>query len=169
MPNATQSVRLRAFAPERDLPLVAEWLRRPHVTRWWGNPSDSLTAVREHRVKDSALICLGSVPVGYLCWQIPTRPELEVAGLADLPRDLVDVDIFIGESTATGHGVGSEALNQLCDELRRRGVRLVGLAAAAQNRAACRAYEKAGFRHYRHFREGGGNMNYFTKALRAAA
>ena len=56
--------------PERDLSLVATWLELPHVARCWGYPADSEEAVREHRVEDSALICLDIVPVGYMCWQI---------------------------------------------------------------------------------------------------
>ena len=169
MRTTAKQVELRALVPERDLSLVTEWLRLPHVTRWWGDPAVSEAAVREHRVGDSALILFQAVPVGYLCWQTPTRQELQVAGLDDLPFDLVDIDIFIGEFAATGRGVGSGALSQLCDKLRRQGVRLVGMAAATENRAACRAYEKAGFRSYRRFREGGEDMNYFTKALHAAA
>ena len=31
---------------ERDLPLLFEWLNRPHVAEWWDGPV-SLTAVRE--------------------------------------------------------------------------------------------------------------------------
>ena len=77
--------------------------------------------------------------------------------------------LFIGQLAATGRGVGSEALNQLCHRLHRKGVALVGIAASPDNRAACRAYEKVGFRSFRPFREGGQEWNYLTKALDAAA
>jgi len=138
------------------------------VARWWGDPAESEQAVREHREEDSALICVDSAPVGYLCWQIPARQELEAVGLADLPCDLVDIDIFIGRLDAMGRGVGPEALTQLCHRLRRKGVTLVGIAASPENRAACLAYEKVGFQPFRHFHEGGREWNYLTKALIAA-
>lgn len=37
---------------EADLPMLAEWLRRPHVREWWGPPEEKraieeLRAVRE--------------------------------------------------------------------------------------------------------------------------
>ena len=169
MHTAPQRVELRAFVPERDLSLVGTWLRLPHVARWWGHPDYSEKAVREHREEDSALIYLEGVPVGYLCWQIPTRRELELVGLADLPDDLVDIDIFIGPLAATGRGIGSEALNQLCYQLGQKGVALVGIAASPGNLAACRAYEKIGFRSCRPFHDGGQEWNYLTKALNAAA
>jgi len=138
------------------------------VARWWGDPAESEQAVRDHREGDSALICVDNVPVGYLCWQIPARQELEDVALAGLPVDLVDIDIFIGQLAATGRGVGSEALNQLCRRLRRKGVTLVGIAASPDNPAACRAYEKVGFRFFRRFHEGGRAWDYLTKALDAA-
>jgi aminoglycoside 6'-N-acetyltransferase len=169
MHTPPQGIELRAFVPERDLPLVSSWLKLPHVSRWWGDPADSEKAVREHHARDSALICLDAVPKGYLCWQVPTRQELELVGLADLPADVVDIDIFIGELSATGRGLGSEALNQLCCQLRRNAVALAGIAASPENAAACRAYEKAGFRCFRPFREAGQDWNYLTKALNAAA
>lgn len=168
MHTAPQRVELRAFVPERDLSLVATWLKLPHVARWWGDPADSEKAVREHHEEDSALICVDTVPIGYLCWQIPTRQELERVVLAGLPDGLVDIDIFIGQLSATGRGVGSEALNQLCRHLCKTGVAVVGIAASPANLPACRAYEKVGFRSFRLFQAGGQEWDYLTKALNAA-
>ena len=155
--------------PERDLPLVSTWLALPHVTRWWGDPAASERAVREHRIEDSALLCVDDDPVGYVCWQVLDEGELERVGLSDLPKTLVDIDIFIAQPSAIGRGIGSEALAQLCRHLHRKGVALAGIAASPQNQAACRAYKKVGFQPFRAFYEAGQVWHYMTKALSAAA
>lgn len=161
-------VALTAFDPARDLAMLADWLRRPHVARWWGDPAHALGAVRRHPVATGALIEAGDRPVGFVCWQTPPREELAAAGLGDLRDDLVDVDILIGEPDALGRGVGPEALSQLLARLRADGVRLVGLAAAIANRHALRAYEKAGFRPFRDFEDAGQAMRYFVRTFDAA-
>jgi RimJ/RimL family protein N-acetyltransferase len=161
-------VELQAFDPERDHSLVSAWLRRPHVSRWWGGPSQALAAVRTHPVEAEALILVDARPVGYLCWQMPTREELKAAGLADLPHDLVDVDIMISEPDAIGHSVGPEALRQLFARLKAQGVKLVGVAAAVSNRRALGAYAVVGLRPFRDFVEHNEQYRYFTKSLQDA-
>ena len=161
-------VQLSSFDPTRDLSMLAAWLRRPHVAQWWGDPEQALSAVRKHSVATGALIEADARPVGYLCWQTPSQEELAAAGLGDLPGDLVDVDIMIGEPDALGRGVGPEALSQLLTRLRADGVRVVGLAAAIANRRALKAYEKAGFRPFRDFEEAGQDMRYLVRTVGAA-
>lgn len=106
-------VELQPFEPARDLTLVSEWLRRHHVSQWWGEPSNALRELRGRTAETATLIKLAGQPVGYLCWQAPSDSELQDAGLSDLPRGLIDVDIMIGELSAVGRGVGPEALRQL--------------------------------------------------------
>ena len=168
MNQQAPSVRLVPFNPKGDLPKVEEWLERPHVARWWGDPEDAIVAVKKHPAPTSALILVGSTPIGYLCWQVPTRQELLDAGLADLPANLIDIDILIGELDALGHGYGPDALSQLLARLHDDGVQIVGMAAADSNKRAWRAFEKAGFRLFRAFTESGEQMRYLTKVLDTA-
>lgn len=163
------AVALSTFDPERDLSRVAAWVRRPHVAQWWGDPEQTLAAVREHPVAAEALINVDGGPVGFICWQTPPEEELQAAGLGDLPRDLVDVDIMIGEPDALGQGVGPAALGQLLARFRAEGVRVVGLATAVANERALRAFEKAGFHPFRDFREGGCEFRYLIQTLDPAA
>lgn len=148
--------------------MLARWLHRPHVARWWGDPEQALAAARQHPLATEAVIEVDARPVGYLCWQRPPREELATAGLSDLPDDLVDVDILIGETDALGQGVGPEALSQLMAKLRADGVQVVGLAAATANLRALRAYDKAGFRLFRDFHESGQRMRYLVQTLNPA-
>lgn len=158
-------VGLRAFRPDPDSALVAAWLARPHVARWWGDPKRALAGIGRHDPGQNAIITLDSRPVGYLCWQSPTRAGLDAAGLADLPADLVDVDLLIGEPDALGAGVGPQALRRLFAMLRARGVRFAGLGSALANRRALRAWVKAGLRPFRDFAEQGERYRYFVISL----
>lgn len=161
MPN----VELRDFRPARDLPLIAKWLRRPHVARWWGDPVGTLAGIADHPEEMAAIIVVDMNPVGYLCWQTPSRAELKEAGLADLPNDLIDIDIMIGERTMMGQGVGPEALRLLFEKLRALGVRLVGVATSLANQRALAAFPKVNLQPYRDYFEMGEDYRYFTKQL----
>ncbi len=155
------TVCLVAYEPDRHLRLVAAWLRRPHVARWWGDARAALAEIRGHAAGTQAIIEVDGQPVGYLCWQNPSRAELTAVGLGDLPADLVDIDIMVGVAKSLGTGVGPEALAQLIQRLQREGASTFGLGTATANRRALRAFEKAGFRPYRDFHEAGVDMRYF--------
>jgi len=162
------SVELLPFDATRHLPLVRRWLERPHVARWWGDPDEALTAIRRHSSTAHALIGVNARPVGYLCWQTPLPEELGAAGLSDLPADLIDVDILIGEADCLGLGIGPQALSLLLERLRAAGLSSVGMATAAANPRARRAFEKAGFHLFRTFQEDGQDMAYLVQSLEAA-
>lgn len=158
-------VELRDFSLQEDATRLADWVRQAHVARWWGEPSAVLAELAAHPVETMAVITVQGRPVGLLCWQIPSRDELAAAGLDDLPADLVDIDIMLGEPDILGQGLGPQALTLLFARLRGQGVRLVGLAAALANPRAPGAYAKAGFRPYRDFFEAGETYRYFTRWL----
>lgn len=153
MPSSVEKVRLHPFDPKRDADLVAIWMRAPHVSRWWGEPEQALTEVMERpNGGGDALILADDVPVGYIRWQIPTRTELDAAGLQEIPDETMDIDIAIGEIDYIGLGVGSRAIGQLVDKLLGdTRIRMIILATSVENTIAVRAYEKAGFDRRRKF------------------
>ncbi len=159
------SIELQPFRPAHDMPLIERWLRDPEVSRWWGEPTQVQAALAGHPADHAALIHADGVAVGLLCWQTPSRAELADAGLDDLPADLVDIDIMIGEPGMQGRGIGPAALRRLFDRLQHDGVALVGVATALANRHALAAYGKAGMRPYRDFFEAGEDYRYFTLRL----
>ncbi len=159
------TVSLVPFEPGRHMPLVAEWLRQPHVARWWGDADTTLAEMAAHPVATEAIIELEGQAVGCVVWQTPTRAEMAEAGLDDLPADLVDIDIMIGVAERLGSGVGPEALLQLLARLKGEDVATVGLGTATANQRALRAYAKAGFHPYRDFQEDGQDMRYFIRNL----
>jgi aminoglycoside 6'-N-acetyltransferase len=144
-------VGLKALELKADLPLLERWLRSPHVVRWWG--TQDLTLLAQRSRETDAVITAHGEPVGYLCWQTPSVAELADAGLTDLPDGLADIDILIGEPEFLGRGVGPRALVLLLAKLRGAGVGFAGLGTSTSNRAAIRAFEKAGFRPFRDFED----------------
>ena len=93
----------------------------------------------------NAVILADGIPVGHLCWQGLPLDRRE--GLTDLPDDILDIDILIGEPEVVGRGVGPMALDLLLARLRAEGrTPFAGVGTSLCNRAAIRAFEKAGFR-----------------------
>ena len=98
------------------------------------------------------MIVVGSTPVGYLRWQVPTPDELNAAGLHDIPEDAVDIDIALGESNSIGCGVVSQSLRLLIERLRSsEAVPMIIICASVENSRAIRAYERTGFERDRVF------------------
>jgi len=134
-------------------PLLAEWLTRPHVARWFPDPVAWLEwALDPPPGGANALIACDGRPVGYLSWRKVARETLDSLGLHEIPAGSVDIDILIGEADCVGRGLGPKALALLVDRLRADPtVPLVGLTPSVENLAAQRAYEKAGFRKLREY------------------
>jgi len=147
-----REVRLEIFDPELHSQRLRDWLHRPHVARWWGDPQLALENSLRCSPENHAVIVADGAPVGYLCWQTPPQSELEAAGLTDLPEDLVDIDVLIGEPESIGRGVGPRSLGSLLARLRVDPVVTVaGVGTSVSNESAIRAFEKAGFRLFREF------------------
>jgi RimJ/RimL family protein N-acetyltransferase len=136
-----------------DLPLLHEWLQRPHVKRWWRD-RETLAQVESHygpaldgdEPTDHYLIVVDGRAVGmiqtYLAadyadeWPIGAEPG--VAG----------VDLVIGEEELTGHGLGPRVLRAFVDEIVFDDPAVVACVAGpdVRNAQSIRAFEKAGFR-----------------------
>ena len=150
--SAAEPAALAPFEPAHA-PLLAEWLARPHVARWYPEP-DAVVARSLNPPPDGAhaLIVLGARPIGYLRWRTVSRETLDALGLPKIPAGSVDIDILIGEADCVGRGYGPRALTRLVETLRRDvSIPLVGLSPSVDNLAAQRAYEKAGFRKVREY------------------
>lgn len=162
-------VYLKELDIQSDLQLLERWLRRPHVVRWWGTLDLHLTALSKRSRDTHAVITAAGRLVGYLCWQRPSSSELKAAGLTDLPEDLVDIDILIGEPEFLYRGIGPRALVLLLAKLRGEGVGFAGLGTSTSNRVAIRAFEKAGFRLFKDFEDPEfGPCKYMVAQLRGA-
>ena len=135
-----------------DLPLLHEWLNRPHVACWWEG-AVSLAYVEEQYGADlhSELICpmlawLGESRVGFIQWYrvMGADPEWWTDETDPGARG---IDQFLADPGQLGQGLGSRMVNQFLNELfTDPEVSKVQTDPAPSNHRAIRAYEKAGFR-----------------------
>lgn len=147
------SLRLRDVTND-DLPLIEQWLHADHVRSTWGDPGANLRLLNEPPANGNwrAIIEADGHKVGIVLWQHPTREELDVAGLADIPTSVIDIDIMIGELDALGRGLGSGAISLVAEvALSDPMVPFVMACARLDNLASQRAFAKAGFRKDREF------------------
>lgn len=128
MPNPSEdSESLRvAFRPltEADLPLLCDWLNRPHLQRWWRSETVTLVAVREKYLPrlndpDAArpyLACLGEQPMGYI--QAYHVTEGADPWWPDAPGPGVrGIDQFLADGERLGRGLGRAMVSQFAARL----------------------------------------------------
>lgn len=152
--------------------LLERWLDCEHVKPWFPDKEDVLTHAQDPAEgAQQAIIYYRRVPLGYIRWQLVDARALETLGLEGIPDGAADVDLFIGEDSQRGQGIGPRALTVLCQRLASRGdVPLVGLTSSVDNQPAHRAFEKAGFSILtRYSPEGFGECYLFTRALETPA
>lgn len=156
-----------AFPPlrESDLDLARRWLREPHVARWFhddpeetdypeGTIRDWVEAMRGDDPTDMHLIELDGRPIGVIqAYRVDDHPEY-AAQLGVLPAPAFGIDLFIGDAELIGHGHGPALIRAFVATAARRyalGYCVIG--PSKTNVAAIRAYEKAGFRFLKEYRE----------------
>ncbi|MEP6909598.1 MAG: GNAT family N-acetyltransferase [Actinomycetota bacterium] len=136
-----------------DLPLLHEWLRRPHVQRWWRD-RDTYEEVVEHYLPsiegddptDLYFALLDGKPIGFVqTYLVSDYPEY--AALVGVGEGVAGVDLFVGDARLTGQGIGSEILRRFVDEVVFAVPTTTSCVADpdAKNVASLRAFEKAGF------------------------
>jgi RimJ/RimL family protein N-acetyltransferase len=138
-----------------DLPLMSDWLARPHMREWWGDPETELGYIRDmiegRDTTQPFIFSVGGEPVGYIqCWFIGHHQNAtwiaDHPWLAELPSDAVGVDLSIGDAGKLSCGIGSGALRAFSERLVEQGHRTIIIDPDPENGRAVRAYEKAGFR-----------------------
>lgn len=133
-----------------DLPLLEDWLRRPHVARWWYPDAttipETLDAIEGRDPSEHHLIVVDGRPVGmiqtYLVVDYPEWDELLHVG-----EGVAGVDLLIGEEELIGRGLGPEVLRAFLREVvfARPGTRACVAGVEPANTRSIRAFEKAGF------------------------
>jgi len=147
--------RVISFRPltPADLPLMREWLSRPHVAEWWGPPPTIAQVEREFGPLTSddsttrAYVVLGDgAPIGYI-------QSYVAAGSGDGwwpdERDpgARGIDQFLAHPEQLGRGLGTAVVRAFTELLfADPAVTRVQTDPSPENGRAIRCYEKAGFR-----------------------
>ena len=140
---------------EQDLPMLHDWLNRPHIVEWWGGEAErpSLAEVLDHyrpRVlaQESVtpyIAMLGDEPIGYAqsyvamgsgdgWWEDETDPGVR------------GIDQSLAHPHQLGQGLGTQLVRALVARLfADAAVTKVQTDPAPHNARAIRCYEKAGF------------------------
>jgi len=139
---------------ERHLPMLRDWLSRPHVSEWWDDPDTEIDYIRDMLAgRDSTrpfLFSLDGDICGYIQYwfigdaQTPEWIEKE-PWLKDLPGDAVGIDLTIADEDRLSGGMGSSVLHLFARRLADRGYKTIIIDPDPANTRAVRAYEKAGF------------------------
>ena len=141
-----------------DLPMLAEWLAEPQVSRWWhhetsaaGVARDFGPSVRGEEPGEDLVVLLGGRPVGLLQRsRISDYPEdlVELSQIVDVPPGAVGIDYFIADPNLRGRGLGARlirtAVSRTWADYPDASAVIVPVVAA--NVASWRALEKAGLR-----------------------
>jgi aminoglycoside 6'-N-acetyltransferase len=107
--------------------------RQPQVRRWWGDPDEGFPWSDEPELTRLAIEQGGEL-IGMIQFHEELTPRYRHAA----------IDLFL-DARRHGRGFGSEAVALLVTHLRERGHHRVTIDPAADNAAAIRCYEKAGF------------------------
>lgn len=140
---------------EHDLPMLHDWLNRPHLVEWWGGEEErpTLDEVLEHyrpRVLAQQSVTpyiamLGNEPIGYAqsyialgsgdgWWEEETDPGVR------------GIDQSLANPTQLNKGLGTRLVRELVDLLfSDPSVTMIQTDPAPSNLRAIRCYEKAGF------------------------
>lgn len=132
---------------EKDLPMIAGWLAKPHLAEWWGDPEIEIAEIREHISSVSVeplIVELDGKPIAYLQSYDPHLEDDHP--YADQPFGTLGIDLSIGPAELVGIGHGSAIVRQFVGELFEEGAPRVVIDPHPDNGRAIRAYEKAGFR-----------------------
>ncbi|MGQ0672595.1 MAG: GNAT family N-acetyltransferase [Hyphomicrobium sp.] len=159
-PRAAEHPRWRAqdIAFERvshdDLPMLSDWLSRPHWREWWGDPVIELGYIRDMiEGRDGTrpyIFHVDGAAAGYIqAWDIGPHQVEEWSRdnpwLMELPSDAVGVDLSIASPDRLSKGLGSAVLRTFAAQLRRQGSSTIIIDPDPENVRAVRAYRKAGF------------------------
>jgi RimJ/RimL family protein N-acetyltransferase len=139
-----------------DLPLLSEWMGRPHWQEWWGEPETELGYVRDmiegrDATCEPFLFLLRGEPAGYIqVWQvgphqIPAWTEAN-PWLEEVPADAVGVDLSLADGDRLSRGIGSAVLRCFVSTLSAQGQSTILIDPDPANLRAVAAYRKAGFR-----------------------
>jgi aminoglycoside 6'-N-acetyltransferase len=153
------SISFRALRRD-DLPLLAGWLARAHVQKWWREESDIATVEAAYGplidgtdATEAFVAVRDGQPIGYIQrYRLDDNPEWQQAIFSAVGEtNAAGIDYLIGDERLTGQGLGRRLISDFVDDSWQRypDIAAIVVAVHQDNRASWRALEGAGFvRHW---------------------
>jgi RimJ/RimL family protein N-acetyltransferase len=133
---------------QADLPMLLEWLRRPHVARWW-QPEPTLSELEaDYLSGGSTRACIATLqgePLGFI------QSYVAMDSGEGWWEDVKDpgrrgIDQFLADGSRLGQGLGSRMVVAFVDRLfQDPAVSSVQTDPSPDNERAIRCYRRAGF------------------------
>lgn len=137
----------------KDLPLLHQWLARPHVAEWWA-PVPSLAEVEKEfgpmtddQSTTRAYLVLGDgMPIGYIQSYVAVGSG-DGWWVEERDPGVRGIDHFLAHPEQLGRGLGTAMIRAFVQRLfADPTVTRIQTDPSPENRRAIRCYEKAGFR-----------------------
>lgn len=135
----------------RDLPLLHEWLNRPHVAERWDGPVEAVSMLpkfQSHMHSDTVfgyLAILDDAPVGYA--QTYEAAKVGEGWWPSVAQGTWGIDQFLAEKASLGKGLGTRLVRDFAQYVfRRHSAERIITDPSLNNPMAIRCYEKAGFK-----------------------
>lgn len=143
-----ESIALRAFQDD-DLPLFEEWLARPHVAAWYGDPLEWIDEVKgrhgEFAFLHHFIVEADGAPIGFCQFYEYARGGEDWHGDLDV-EGVYSIDYLIGETSYLGKGLGAAIVGTLVERIgARAGARRIIVQPEPENKASCGALLSNGF------------------------
>lgn len=163
LPGWSAGRHLRAIGGERlrlsfrplklaDLPLLHQWITRPHVAEWWDRPASLAEIVQEygplvsgHSTTRPYIVLEGDAPIGFIQSYVAMGsgdgwwPDEQDPGVRG-------IDQFLANSDQLSRGLGTAMVRAFVQRLfSDPAVTRIQTDPSPENRRAIRCYEKAGF------------------------
>ncbi len=105
---------------DADVPLMEEWLKRPHVAQYYEHPEDWLEEI-QHRENEFAflrhfIVRLGAAPIGF-CQYYDCYAAQEDWYQVEEPQRVFSIDYLIGEASYLGKGYGKAMIQALVERI----------------------------------------------------
>ena len=133
-----------------DLPMLCEWLARPHVAEWWSDPPASLADAEEEFLGEETtrpyIALLNGAPIGYIQSYVAMGSG---GGWWEEERDpgVRGIDQFLAHADQLDRGLGTRMVRAFVERLfADPAVTRIQTDPSPANARAIRCYEKAGFR-----------------------
>ncbi|HOO22439.1 MAG TPA: GNAT family N-acetyltransferase [Clostridia bacterium] len=125
----SNSVALRPVY-DADVNLIAEWLQKPHVAKWYGDTDGWLAEIKARRHEFSFIrhfiAEVEGKPIGfcqyYDCFIGQKYEDWYKAGAE---KDAYSIDYLIGDESCLGKGLGKEILRRLEEKIRNLGAKRI--------------------------------------------